>query len=60
MFSLVNSRTISYFSMLPHMKEKISMSKFMPLPIDKLNEKPRVEHPWSSLTEEELKAKFSD
>lgn len=60
MFALITTRTVSYFSTLPHMKEKISMAKFMPLPIDKLNEKPKTEHPWASLSEEELKEKFSD
>tara|TARA_R110000851_G_scaffold295923_5_gene450928 strand:+ start:675 stop:899 length:225 start_codon:yes stop_codon:yes gene_type:complete len=59
-FQLQNTRIISYFSVAPHMKDKVSMVEFMPLDSDKHNKKERVEHEWSKLSEEELAKKFGD
>lgn len=42
------------------MKDKVSMTEFMPLSSDKYNKKERVEHAWASLSEEELAKKFGD
>ena len=63
MLALYNTRTIAYYSMVPHVKDIPSIEKFMPLPIDELikkDKKPKAQHPWSNLSEKELKEKFGD
>lgn len=62
MTDLYNTRTIAYYSMVPHVKDIPAITKFMPLPIDekiKANKEVKI-HPWADLTEEELKKKFGD
>lgn len=59
MMELYNTRTISYYSVLPHVKKLPSIEKFMPLPIDKISKTKKV-HAWAELSEEELRIKFGD
>jgi len=58
LFQLQNTRTLSYFSVLPHSKNMPTMEKFMALPGDKVRE--RRKHKWADLPEEELAKRFGD
>lgn len=61
MMDLYNTRTVAYFSMLPHVgKNPPSIEKFMPLPIDKKGDENKQAHKWAELSEIELSKRFGD
>lgn len=60
MMDLYNTRTVAYFSMLPHVKNPPSIQKFMPLPIDEQGGGDKQSHKWAELSEIELSKKFGD